>query len=401
MYQAHVKIGPLDVYSSDVAIAATLCSALAAGLLFGWEPLARGIPLWIAAGSLLALFVISCFWRPVELPTKHLVTAAKVAEYMLLAPALALLFRRRVDVDRFFVVFVAWAAAAAAWGLLMFFGIVDDPDGPRPGQREVSFLGHQDYGSFTGAALAIGFAAIVLAGNRRLAAAAAASGAVGVVIDASVFVYLGVFLAAVAALVVGRHVGTLTLRRGLAVVAILLAVGSGVFVLRSSDVSSYLSFLGISHAKVNPNDVQTGSQRALLLWIGWKIFEDHPVLGVGFDRSSNRYQPYLAEAKRKFPGQPPLSFPSPAHPWGVQNFWVQLLADTGIVGFALGVATFLTGLVLAARRALSSSLVALSAVGFILVAAGTWNAIGIVAGIPLQAVTWLGFGLAVVAQEVA
>jgi hypothetical protein len=34
------------------------------------------------------------------------------------------------------------------------------------------------------------------------------------------------------------------------------------------------------------------------------------------------------------------------------------------------------------------------AAGFILVAAGTWNAAGIVAGIPLQAVTWLGLGLA-------
>ena len=37
------------------------------------------------------------------------------------------------------------------------------------------------------------------------------------------------------------------------------------------------------------------------------------------------------------------------------------------------------------------------AVGFILVAAGTLNAIGIVAGLPLDAVTWLGLGLAGVA----
>jgi hypothetical protein len=401
MYQAHVKIGPFDVYTSDLAIAATVGSAIVAGFMFGWEPLSRGRPLWIAAGAMLGFFVVSNFWRPLELPTKHLVTAAKTIEYALLAPALALLFRRRLDVDRFFVVFVAWAAAAAGWGLLMFFGIVDDPDGPRPGQREVSFLGHQDYGSFTGAALAIGFAAIVLATDRRLGIAAAVAGAIGVILDASVFVFLGVFLAAVAALIVGRHVGTLTLRRGIAVGAILLVVGSGTLVLRSSDVSSYLSFLGISHSKLSPNDVQTGSQRALLLWIGWRIFEDHPVLGVGFERSGNRYQPYLAAAKRRFPNQPPQAFPSPAHPWGVQNFWMQVLADTGIVGFALAAATFVAGLVLAVRRAWRSSLVGLVAVGFVLVAAGTWNAIGIVAGIPLDAVTWLGFGLAVVAQELA
>ena len=67
---------------------------------------------------------------------------------------------------------------------------------------------------------------------------------------------------------------------------------------------------------------------------------------------------------------------------------------------SLGVATFATGLLMALRRAGQRSFFALSAAGFILVAAGTWNAIGIVAGIPLDAVMWLGFGLAVVALEV-
>jgi hypothetical protein len=31
---------------------------------------------------------------------------------------------------------------------------------------------------------------------------------------------------------------------------------------------------------------------------------------------------------------------------------------------------------------------------WLLVAAGTWNGLGLVAGIPLDAVTWLAFGLA-------
>jgi hypothetical protein len=402
MYQWHGKIGPADVYGSDIAIALVVASAIAAGFLWGWQPLARGRTLWILAGALLGLFVISCFWRPLELPTKHLVTAAKSIEYALLAPAIVLLFRRRVDVDRFLAVFVAWAVAAAGWGVLMFFAIVDDPEGPRPGQREVSFLGHQDLGGFTGAALAIGFAAMALRTRPRLAVVAVIAGSLGVIIDASVFAYLGTILAAIAAAWIGRRVGTMTVRRGLAMAGILLVVGSGVYVLRGSDVSNYLSFLGITPAKKTSSaDVQTGSQRAMLLWIGWKIFEDHPILGVGFQRSGNRYQPYLAEAKRKFPGQPPEAFPSPAHPWGVQNFWVQLLADTGIVGFALAVATFVTGLVMALRQAKLRSFFALAAAGLILVAAGTWNAIGIIAGIPLDAVTWLGFGLAVVSLEVS
>ncbi len=172
------------------------------------------------------------------------------------------------------------------------------------------------------------------------------------------------------------------------------------YVLRGSDVSNYLSFLGISPAaKSASTGVQTGSQRTMLLWIGWRIFEDHPLLGVGFERSGNRYQPYLAAARRKFPNQPAQAYPSPENQWGVQNFWVQLLADTGVVGFALAVATFVTGLVLALRRAGRRSFFALVAAGWILVAAGAWNAVGIVPGIPLDAVMWLGFGLAVAAVE--
>jgi O-antigen ligase len=401
MYQVHAKVGPFDVFGSDIAIALTLASALVSGWTFGWSPLRRGGVLWAVAGALLALFVISVFWRPFELTTKHLVTALKVIEYALLAPAIVLLFRRAVDVNRFLVVFVAWAAAAALWGVLMFFTIVDDPDGPRPGQREVSFLGHQDLGSFTGAALGIGVAAIVLGVRHRLALVAVVAGSLGVILDASVFVYLGVVLAAIAAGLIAWRRRTLTTRRLGALAAILVVVGGGVYVLRGSDVTNYLGFLGITKSsKSVSNDVQSGSQRAMLLWIGWRMFQDHPLLGLGFERSNTDFQPYLAAARRRFPNQPAEAFPSPAHRWGVQNFWMELAADTGIVGFALGVATFVTGLVLALRRARTGSYFALVAATFILVAFGTWNAIGIVAGIPLDAVTWLGFGLAVVSLGV-
>jgi O-antigen ligase/polysaccharide polymerase Wzy-like membrane protein len=402
MYQLELSVGPLNVYGSDLAVAAVVGSALVAGLAFGWEPLRAGRPLWLVAGAMLALFVISCFWRPTELPTKHLVTAAKTVEYALLAPAIVLLFRRTVDVNRFLLVFVAWAAAAAGWGVLMFFAIVDDPEGPRPGQREVSFMGHQDLGGFTGAALAIGFAAIVLGVRRRLAIVAIVAGTLGVIIDASVFVYLGVVLAAIAAALVGRHRRTLTGRSVAALAAILIVVGSGVYVLRGSDVTNYLSFLGISRSSLSAQSgVQTGAQRTMLLWIGWKMFENHPLLGLGFERSNFDYRPYLAEARRRFPNQPAEAFPSPAHRWGVQNWWVEVAADTGIVGLVLAVSTFATGLVLALRRARAGSFLGLAAAGFILVAAGTWNAIGIVAGIPLDAITWFGLGLAVVALELA
>ena len=401
-YQWHTKVGPADVYGSDVAIALVIAAAATAGVLFGWQPLRRLRNVWILIGSLMGLFVISCFWPPIELPTRHLTTAAKMIEYALLAPSIVLLLRRRVDVDRFLYVFVAWALAAALWGVLMFFAIVDDPEGPRPGQREVSFLGHQDYGTFTGAALAIGFSALALAVRPALAAVAVTAGAIGVILDASVFVYLGCLLATVAVVWIGRRAGTLTLRRGLAIAAVLVVVGSGVYVLRGSDVTNYLSFLGISKSHTNTaGHVETGSQRALLLWIGYQMWKDHPILGLGFERSNFDFKPYLPAARRKFPNQPAEAFPAPSHRWGVQNFWLELLADTGVIGFVLGVATFGSGIVVALRQARKPSFLALSAAGFILVAVGAWNAVGIIAGIPMEAVTWIGFGLAGVALEVA
>ncbi len=389
-YQAETTVGPAHVYGSDVAIALTLAAALVAGARDGFRPLARPRALWAVAGAFVAYLGLTCLWRPVEDPRHHLVTYAKVVEYALLAPALVLLFRRRAQLDRFLAVFVAWCVAASGWGTLQFLGAVKEFEGYRPGQREVSFLGIYDFAVFAGATLAIGLAGIALGERSRLVPVAAAAGAVGVALAASVFAYGGVLLATAACVLVARR--TVTLRRLAAIAAILVAVGGGVAGLRGSDISAYLSFLRF-HERTSSTHVETGPQRTMLAYIGFRIWEDHPWLGVGFERSANRYQPYMADVRRTFPDQSPQSYPSPAHPWGVQSFWIQLLADTGVVGFALGVATFATGVVLA-LRARAPALLRLVAAGFILVAAGTWVGEGIVAGIPLQAVTWLGFGLA-------
>jgi O-antigen ligase len=78
----------------------------------------------------------------------------------------------------------------------------------------------------------------------------------------------------------------------------------------------------------------------------------------------------------------------------VQNLYVQALADMGVVGLALFVATFAVGFVLAVRALGAHGLHALIALGWLIVVVATWNALGIVAGDPLQALTWLALGLA-------
>jgi len=247
---------------------------------------------------------------------------------------------------------------------------------------------------FAGATLAIGLAGVLLAQRSRLVPIAVAAGAIGVMLAASVFSYGGQLLATAASIGISYRARIATMRRIAAVAAVLLVVGGGVAFLRGGDISSYLSFLGVQPTpKSAKSNVQTGVQRTMLSYIGLRIWEAHPWFGVGFERSGNRYQPYLAAAKRKFPNEPPLAFPSKVHEWGIQDFWLQLLADTGIVGFVLGVGTFATAIALALHAPATLLWLKLVAGGWVLVAAGTWLGEGIVAGIPLEAVTWLGFGL--------
>ncbi len=399
-YQGLVSIGPVDVYASDVAIALTIAAALVAAFLFGIRVLAPAMALWLVASALLVVFLVSCFWTPLDHTTKHLVTAAKVIEYALLAPAIVLLLRHQAQVDRFLAAFVAWSIAASGWGLLQFLGVVNEFEGKRPGQREVSFLGSHDFGAFSAAALAVGLAGVALAERRRLTLIAIVTGSVGVILSASLFVYGGVLLAIVAAAVIGARMRTLTSRRALALGAIAVTVGAGVFALRMSDVTDFFSFLGEPSVEASRDEVQTGSQRTMLAYIGLRIWRDHPLLGVGLGRSIDRYQPYLADAKRRFPDEPREAFPSPERRLGVQNLWVQLLADVGVVGFLLAVATFAVALGLALRAPPRAIFLGLVATCWILVAIGSWNAFGLVAGIPMQAATWIGFGLAAATASV-
>jgi O-antigen ligase len=88
----------------------------------------------------------------------------------------------------------------------------------------------------------------------------------------------------------------------------------------------------------------------------------------------------------------------------VQNAYVQALADTGLVGFALFVGLLGVGIRLSlqtARRAPSNlaSFALVSLTGLLVVIGGS-TALGLVAGIPLDALLWLSLGFAVTLAEI-
>jgi O-antigen ligase len=193
----------------------------------------------------------------------------------------------------------------------------------------------------------------------------------------------------------------LTPARAASLVAVVAVVGGGIFALREADMRAFLRFLGVEPAR--DTDTFAGEsyvQRYLLAYIGGRIFLDHPVLGAGWQATSEEetYGPYVPDARRRFPEADPLAFPSPEHPWGVQNAYIQAAAELGIVGFAVFLGLLVAGLAVAWRAAArappDAALPTAVPILWLLVAMGVWLGLGLVAGIPLVGLTWLALGLA-------
>ena len=392
-YQPSVEIGlgstDVGIQLSDVAVLAVVAAGVSTGRRLGFHPLRRGRPLWIAAALFLAWIAVE-----IALPAgshgyeweTHTVTAAKFFEYALLAPAVVLLLRRHSDLLLLVGVVVAWSAVATAVGLIQFFGADIFVSGATGG-RQLSFLGFHDFGALSAAALAVGMASIALPSlglDRRIGWAGVVSGVLGVVLSAPITAVIGLGVAAVALLAVARLRDEVVLRRFAIVAAILAVTAAGTAVMRADQFAQ----------REDDGSVQSYAQRTVLAWIGWQMFVDHPVAGVGWQASEEpeRFMPYVAEARREFPDEPELAFPAPDRPYGVQNLYVQTLADLGLIGFLLllSVLGCAASLALRARNAFTTI-----GILWLAVAGGVWAALGIVAGIPLDALTWLALGLAV------
>jgi hypothetical protein len=189
---------------------------------------------------------------------------------------------------------------------------------------------------------------------------------------------------------VARRVEPYPVRRLAAAAAIVAAVAVGMVAMRADAVSAYLEFLSDDRPTT---EIETYSQRTLLAYIGFRIFLDHPLVGVGLRGSEEpaAFEPYLADARARFPDASPLAFPSAERKYGVQSLYVQSLADLGMVGGALLVALLAAGLVLARRTVRTRA--GLVGLLWLLVCVGLWSAQGLVAGLPLAALTWIALGL--------
>jgi O-antigen ligase len=400
-----------EIALSDVAVLVVALAAAHAGRRLGFAPLRAGGWAFAAAALLLAFIAVGTV-QPVLLDRDygfldHALTAAKFAEYTLLAPAVPLLVRTRRDLRLVLGVLVLWTAAAAFVAVLQFFGVVPEFRGYRPGGREPSFLGHHDLAALAGASTSIGLVSIALGPpalmRRALVWTAIVAGAVGVVLSGALAGFLGVAAAALFAGLVAQRKRVLDLATVGGLVAVVAVIGTGVFTLRAANIGSFMRFLGIEQPREDENfGGESYVQRLALGYLGVRIFRDHPVLGVGWQATSEEwtYAPYLDDTRRRYPNLPELSLPSPRHPWGIQNGYLQAAAELGVAGAATFLAALLVPLGLAWRAATRFSERAADAAVpllWLLVTMGIWLGLGVVAGIPLVALQWLSVGLAAAA----
>jgi hypothetical protein len=394
----HVKYQPgvrvplgsthLGLELSDLAVVVVALAALREGLRHGFARLRPARSLWVAAALLLAWIFI----RSQSLT--HFVTAAKFAEYALLAVSLPLILRRREQWETVAAVIVAWSVAATLFGLVQIFG-VDVADAWAAGRRQPSFLGHSDFAALSALALGIGLAAVLLA-RRRVGWTGVASGVVGLMVSGATAGLIGAAAGAAGLIVAIARRRRLVLHDFAVTGACIALVAAGVLTLRAGDFEHFLRFLHLKGRETQTGNIETYSHHTLLAYIGYRIWRDDPVAGAGWQASTEpeTVDPVLPAAHRKFPDVSPLAFPTRGHEWGVQNAYVQAAADLGVVGLVLWLLPFAIALVLALGANAPPGAVATFA---ILASMGIWLGQGLVAGIPLGAVTWLGFGLAATA----
>jgi hypothetical protein len=393
----------VDITLSDLAVLAVAVTALVLAVREGVGPFRRGIPVWVGGGAFLLLVLVSISY-PVLRDQSYdwharIVSGLKFCEYAALALAVPLVLRSRAKATWLLRAVIGWSAVATGWGVLQFAGAVNEFEGKRPGQREPSFVGIHDFAALSGAALVVWAVGVSLREDelvgRRWSLVGAVAGAVGIVLSGSVVAVIGLWLAAGCVLLVARSRGLLRRRAAAVVAAVLLLVSAGTALMRGSTLEAFASFLGVKHEQTT--GVQSYAHRTLLAYIGLRIWLDQPITGVGFQGSYDEFAwgPQLAAAHRRFPDEPEQAFPStaPDRQWGVQNLYVETLADLGVIGIAVLAAFFGAALVVGLRGAATSS-PALVGLGWLLLAAGVWNGIGLVPGIPLAALTWLGAGLA-------
>ena len=332
-----------------------------------------------------------------------LVGAGKLLEYGLLGLGAVLFVQRRAQLWLLVGLLVAVGVAATVWAIFGFFDL--PPIGGNAGHRQSSFLGEHDFAALATMSLCLGLAALQSRRHRlgRLPLVAGVSGAVGVALGAPLAGLVGLYLAAGVVVLVSLGRGTLT-RRALALTLVICAlVTGGVLTLRWGELGSVFRYAGLEkHVNHGGTYAASWSQRIIFVYIGGRMFLDHPVVGTGWygEIPGRVYARYLPDAHARFPGQPPDYFPKADGEFTPQQAYDQILYELGIVGALL----FLTLAALTVRTAVAigrswprddaDEPAAYLFAAWVAALAGGLAGAALFGGIPFAAIFWITLGAA-------
>jgi len=405
-YQPSLGVGPITWNLTDVAVAAVVAAAAfsVATRADARLALARSWFVWLMLGLFLLWTLVSLTWASANAPGyatgTRLVSALKLVELALLAPAATAVIRSAVERRALIIGVCVWSAFLSVVAALQFLGLVNEFEGRRPVQREPSYIGVHELGAISAATLCVGLVALLSRRWRLESKVAMVSGAVGVALAAALDAVGGLVVASAVASLAALRRRTTTLRRLTALAVIVAAVVVASVTLRASAISAFVEFLGVrTESTQTTTNVQSYAHRTLLGYIGVRMWLDHPIIGAGWQVSlePSGFRRYLAAAHRRFPNEPAAAFPSAEHRWGVQNGVIQTLSDLGVVGLVLLAGAISAGARIAWRTAARGGDAAATgaiALGWLIVAAAAFTGTGLLPGSSIEALLWLSLGTA-------
>jgi hypothetical protein len=350
------------------------------------EIVTRGLDreLWLPVGAAAAFSAILVATAAAN-GASALVAGVKVTELTALGLGAALLLRTRAQFEALVDLLLAFTLVADAIGVVRFVTV---------GGRQASFLGEHDFAALATLPLLYGLVLVFGEGRRGRAAVAITAGALGCVLGAALASLLGLYLGALALVVIAwRHRRATLVRLGVTGVVV-ATVTAATLVLRAGDLGFLQAWFG--KPETRPGQYAASwSQRLIYAYIGGRIFVAHPALGTGWygELPPKEFAQFLPAARRRFSDQPRNYFPPADRPFIPQQTWDQILYELGIVGGAAMLAT-LVALARAAARAAQRGLdLAAVPAAWLAAAIGALAGEGLFGGTPLAASFWLVAGV--------
>jgi hypothetical protein len=224
---------------------------------------------------------------------------------------------------------------------------------------------------------------------------------VGILLAAALASLLSLYLAIAALIGIAAFRGTLRLRPVVITMLVALSLTGATYSLRATELGFLQQWFAPAQDAAPGQYAGSWSQRLIFVYVGGRIFLEHPVLGTGWwgNLPPSEYARFLPDARKRFPDQPANYFPPADRSFIPQQTFDQVAYELGVVGIAL----LLALLVAAARESLRSArdwfrggpdeLAAYLAAPWLASLLGAIAGSALFGGTPMAGLFWLTFGL--------